>query len=350
MSAEPGHMDTSPSRHPFLRSKLQVGSAKGDTINHFFGQRVFHSSDVPKEAMEAKRAVQKKKQANILGIEVPDWNQSTVADPRIQKDAVDLKRQLRRARSGLMDDRTLKPLKLSKAHTDEAIADWQRYIVASTGQGPIGKLTGRWFNAVDERGLSSHSIEEKWPNWNVSHSAHTKEDVKQAQEAFDRKEARRMRMMQKDPKLDTSAYIDPMRATANLNDALREQKIEFQELKDQFKRELKVEFPRASEERLQAMAQRLLNEQLLADEKAARFPVQHQSFRPNMALTAQDRRHKEYHHPGSWSWNDLETRYCWSCCLNFNEDSRGCEWKVVNPDAWCTLGFERRPGVAAAWK
>ena len=65
-----------------------------------------------------------------------------------------------------------------------------------------------------------------------------------------------------------------------MNDRLRERKVDFQDLKDsrvgsaeakarkvapvgpwmledQFKRELKVEFPQASEERLQAMAQRL---------------------------------------------------------------------------------------------
>ena len=33
---------------------------------------------------------------------------------------------------------------------------------------------------------------------------------------------------------------------------------------------------------------RLLNEKLLADEKMARFPVQHESFRPNLSLTTQD--------------------------------------------------------------
>ena len=70
-----------------------------------------------------------------------------------------------------------------------------------------------------------------------------------------------------------------------MNDRLRERKVDFQDLKepicgrgearrvsrqfktclasqDQFKRELKVEFPQASEERLQAMAQRLPREMI----------------------------------------------------------------------------------------
>merc|ERR1711948_122247 len=112
---------------------------------------------------------------------------------------------------------------------------------------------------------------------------------------------------------DAEAYVDPLNSISNMNDRLRERKIDFQELKEQFKKELKIEFPQASEERLQAMAQRLLNEKLLADEKLARFPIQHESFRPNLSLTTQDRRYKEYHHPGSWGWSRTEKRYGWSC-------------------------------------
>jgi hypothetical protein len=311
-------------------------------------QKVFHSGDVPKEVLDAKRTVQKKKQANILGTEPQGWNASTIADQRIQKDVTkDLKRQLLHVRAGLMDEYNIKP---SKMHSDEAILDRQKYIVATTGQGPIGKLTGRWMNAVDERGLHGHCIEEKWPDWSQSVSTHTKDDQKHADTVFEKLESRRRRMLAKDSKLEEAAYVPPHESIRNLNGRLRERKVDFQELKEQFKRELKVEFPSASEERLQAMAQRLLNEKLLADEKLARFPIQHESFRPNLALTTQDRRYKEYSHPGNWTWNEAEQRHAWSCCLNFAYDSRGCEHKVVNPDAWCTLGYERRVGVAATGK
>lgn len=300
---------------------------------------------MPRQVLESKRATQKTKVPNILGTEPREWNTSTIADRRVQKDNPDLKRQLLKVRAGLMDEYVLKP---SKMHSDEEIADRHKYIVATTGQGPIGKLTGKWFNPVDERGLCNHSIKDDWSDWNHSHSSHTKEDVKQAQALYEQKENRRKRMMAKEPKLDTSAYVSPADSIANVNDRLRERKIDFQDLKEQFKRELKVEFPQASEERLQAMAQRLLNEKLLADEKMARFPVQHESFRPNLSLTCQDRRYKVYSHSGLWAWNEQEQRYAWSCCLNYTENSRGCEHKVVNPDAWCTLGFERTPGQASA--
>jgi len=28
--------------------------------------------------------------------------------------------------------------------------------------------------------------------------------------------------------------------------------------------------------------------------------------------------------------------------MNYKEDSKGCAYKVVNPDRWSTEGFERR--------
>jgi hypothetical protein len=284
--------------------------------------------------------VLKKKQPNILGTDSYVWNQSTIADPRIQKDvSKDLKRQLLKVRAGLMDELTLKP---SKAHTDDKIVENQRYIVSITGQGPIGKLTGKWLNPVDERGLANHCVEAKWPDFNHSHSAHTKEDIKNAVKVHNDNEVRRKRMNVVDKKVNKPAYVAPHTSIANLNNRLRERKIDYQDLKEQFKKELKVEFPNASEERLQAMAQRLLNEKLLADEKTARFPVQHESFRPNLSLTTQDRRYKEFHHPGTWQFNDVEKRFVWSCCCSFEQNSKGCESRVVNPDAWSYLGYERR--------
>jgi len=324
----------------FLTSKFAVGSSRSDRVNYSLAQKVFHSGDIPKEVLEAKRHVQKKKQPNILGTEKDDWNQSTIADPKSwQKDKKpELKRELLKVRAGLMDEKIQKQ---SKMHSDEAIAERHKYIVATTGRGPIGMLTGKWFNPVDERGLHEHCVQPDWPDWKGSTSTHTKEDQKDASLVWEAKEARRKRMSKDDPMLDKEGYINPTDSITNVNDRLRERKIDFQDLKEQFKRELKVEFPNASEERLQAMAQRLLNEKLLADEKMARFPVQHESFRPNLSLTTQDRRYRLYHHPGTYQFYEEEKRFCWSCCMSFDKDSKGCEYKIVNPDSWCTLGFER---------
>lgn len=325
--------------HRFLESKFQVGSVKSQKISFSVGQKVFHNSDVPREAAEAKRAIEKSKKANILDLEQQAWNQSTIFDQKVQKDRKDLQRHLLLVRAG-MDQGFQKP---AKAHSDESIAQLQRYIVGVTGKGPIGKCSNKWVNSVDERGLSQHSIADHWPDWNHSAATHTKDDVKQAQSVYDVNDQRRQRMLAREPKLDVEAYVDPAAAVRHVNDGLREQKVDGQDLKEQIKRECQVEFPQASEERLQAMAQRLMHEKSLADQKSARFPVQHESFRPNVRVTTQDRRYKEFFHPGAWTYSEVEGCHAWSCCLNYGEKSAGCSHKVVNPDAWCYLGYERQP-------
>lgn len=344
-------MDATPSpKHRYLTSKFQVGSAKSDKLNYLLSQKVFHRGDVRKDAIEARRVVHRQKWSNILESEPKDWSASTIAERKAgpkPSPTRDLKRQLLKVRAGLMDEYHIKP---SKAHTDEAILEQQKFIVAMTGKGPVGKFSGGWFNAIDERGLAKHCVREDWPDWNASHSAHTAEDIKAANAVFKKTEGRRVRMQTKGKHLDTVGYANPTESINNLNDRLRERKIDFQELKQEFKMELKKEYPEASEERLQAMSQRLLSEKLLADEKTARFPVQHESFRPNVALTSQDRRYKVYDHPGSWTWQPVENRYAWSCCLNWSHDARGCSARVMNPDSWCTLGFERGVAKAASGK
>jgi hypothetical protein len=102
-------------------------------------------------------------------------------------------------RAGLMDEKIQKPCKM---HTDEAIAERHKYIVATTGRGPIGMLTGKWFNPTDERGLHKHCVESKWPDWNGSMSTHTKEDQKDCTAVWEDKELRRKKMMQSEPNLD----------------------------------------------------------------------------------------------------------------------------------------------------
>jgi len=335
----------------FLTAKVQVGTAKTDKISFPQTQKVFHSSDVPPHVRAYKKETQRKKVPNILGTQPYKWNDSTIADPKIQKDVnKDLKRQLLTVRAGLMDELTLKP---SKALTAEKILENKRHIVAMTGHGPIGKLSGKWMNAVDERGLPAHCIEDKWPDFNHSHACHTNEDIKHANKVFQEKEARGKRMNDFNKIVNHSSYKAPHNEATDLNGKLRDMKVDYQDLKEQFKKELKVEFPNASEERLQAMAQRLLNEKLLADKKTSMFPVQHESFRPNLSLTTRSSRYKEYYHPGAWQFREDDDsdeeaegggrkrgRWAWSCCMG-EDKSKGCQFRVINPDAWCTAGYER---------
>ncbi|CAJ1410088.1 unnamed protein product [Effrenium voratum] len=58
---------------------------------------------------------------------------------RTRPEREDLKRHLLEVRAGLHDEKVLKPC---KAHSDEAIVERHKFVVAMTGQGPVGKLTG----------------------------------------------------------------------------------------------------------------------------------------------------------------------------------------------------------------
>jgi hypothetical protein len=365
--------------HPYLKQMFNVGMSGNKRITYTLSQKIFHDSVVPANVRALKQEVQHFKKANILGTEQAAWNHSSRPEAVLPKHrtVADQKRKLLEIRSGLKDEKVQQRCKM---HSDEQVQEMRRYLVGITGRGQIGAYSNKWFNSVDERGLCNH-VREDWPDWNHSTSHHTKEDNKQAAGRFHDREERRMRMGttkkldQEDERhqqlkrdiskctnpvekqrlielkrkhVENRAYVNPTEGTSNINALLREKKIDYQELKEQFKRELKQEYPEASEERLQAVAQRLLSEKLLADEKACRFPANHESFKPNLMVTTQDRRYKVKFHPGTYAYNEMEKRNCWSCCGNYTEESVGCEYKIVNPDAWCTLGFERNPGMAAA--
>lgn len=325
-------IDTRP-QNAFLKSKFQVGSCKSDRVNFRDAQKVFHSGDVPPSVLAAKKDVVKSKRPDILCVNRQPWDQTTIADPKIQKPVrKQLKRELLLVRAGLLDQPTVAQ---SKGKSDEEIADYVRYITAITGKGPVGALTKKWFNATDERGLGAHTIEPGWADWNCSVGTRSAEDVKIKEKRFAEDEARRIAQNVPDAKIDPALYRGPVEQVGEFNALVAEKKNQYQDLKEEFKAELRNEFPTASEERMQAIAARLLDEKLLADERTRRYPIPHESFQPNLALTCMDRRYKEWRHPGKWEWRELEQMFCWSCCMNYKEESKGCEYRTVNPDAWC---------------
>jgi len=316
----------------YLKPNFQVGSIKSDRINYDHSQKVFHRGDIPRRVRDAKLAVQKSKEPNILEAQRRDWNQSVALKQKQPTDS-DLQRQLRCIRAGLFDQTDItKKGGRPKAEVNDLI----RHIVSFTNKGPIGFLTKKWFDPEHEKAVMNHSVK-PWKSWNESTSTCTPEDIKQKNSVFATRERRRIE--QNIPDEFLSVHYGPMQLLHEFTQCLREKKVEFADIRDQFKRELRAEYPDASDERLQAFAQRLLDEKLRSDEKLARFPVQHESFRPNLALTTVDRRYKEYSHKGTWSFNAIEEKPVWSCCLNEDENSRGCEGRIYNPDSWCTLNM-----------
>ncbi len=80
-----------------------------------------------------------------------------------------------------MDQKTIKD---SPNMSEEEIADRIRYLVAITGKGPVGAYTGKWTNAIDERGLMAHCVNPNWADWDVSASTNHKEDKKAVRRDF----------------------------------------------------------------------------------------------------------------------------------------------------------------------
>lgn len=318
----------------YLKAKFQVGSGKSDKINYGFTQKVFHRGDIPENVLQAKQAVLKSIEPRILEVDKQEWQQSTLKG-KIQQQDRDLKRKLLLVRAGLMDRPVTEGPKGGR-RTQEEIDETIRYIVSVTGKGPIGFLTNKWFDANDERRLAKHTAnpEKKWKSWRESIQTGTKQDLQEREAIFQEKE--RIRVAKNIPEKRLSGpHHGPMQQVHEFNQCLRDKKIEYQDLKEQFKMELKTEFPYASEERLQAMAQRLIDEKLRSDQKLARCPLEHESFRPNLSLTTMDRRYREYFHQGAWTFNDIEQRFTWTCCMNNEQKSRGCESRTINPDSWC---------------
>ena len=68
-----------------------------------------------------------------------------------------------------------------------------------------------------------------------------------------------------------------MKRTSDICKEWRKKKLTHKELLQAFKVELKNEFDEASNERLTALATRLLDEKLLADSKLSKYPVPEES-------------------------------------------------------------------------
>jgi hypothetical protein len=280
-----------------------------------------------------RREVSASKRPDFLGIKRHAWDESTIADPKIEKQNPqrrNLRNDLLQVRGGQAERPTMPTTRTPDAVTQ----DFARYVCAITGKGPIGAVTKTWFNSVDERGLGAHCVEPKWPDWNCGVGTRSAEDVKVKEKRFEESEQRRKAQNVVNKRYNKNIYVNPSQQVTEINDAIAEKKQQYQDLKEEFKADLRYEYPSASEERLQALAQRLLDEKLLADEKLRRFPVPHESYRPNLALTTQDRRYKEWSHNGVWTWIESEQQFAWSDNMSYDKHDKGSEYTTVNPDGW----------------
>lgn len=48
---------------------------------------------------------------------------------------------------------------------------------------------------------------------------------------------------------------------------------------------------------------------------------------------------RTYFHNGVFQYNDAEKQRVWSCCMNANLHSQGCQARFRNVAGWQTVGF-----------
>ena len=48
---------------------------------------------------------------------------------------------------------------------------------------------------------------------------------------------------------------------------------------------------------------------------------------------------RDYYHSGKYEFNEMYQEKCWSCCMNQNAYSQGCEVQKRNTALWQTIGF-----------
>lgn len=287
------HQVADPSAN-YLQAKPVIG-ATGFRQTFKPTSRAFSAADVPPRSRNRKTEIVKWKEPDWTVTQQRPWNGSTAVTEADRRDR--LAGNLNAVRMGLIDTRGVAVNRMPEKIRSELLEHVKNI---------SGKVVfpGRHSGSRSETG------------WNSSTTIHYRPPPSVPV---------RLKLLPKD-------YSNPTSQSAQITALMREKKVQYSEARQSLKQRLIKDNAGASKERLSALAWRLLDEHLLADEKARRFAVPAESFKPNNAVTLVDRRWKQLRHPGALSGGE------WSCCLG-GADAVGCEAVVKNPDKWCLASY-----------
>ena len=138
----------------------------------------------------------------------------------------------------------------------------------------------------------------------------------------------RMRQLRNDP----SHYRSPSQRTSDFNKYMSKLMEENKSLVASIRSRLIYTDPDISRLRLNAMVFKELLETLRnhASPKLDIVPSR-DIFRPILTMSLKSNKYKEYFHSGTFRNGK------WTCCQARIESVRGCDFKLINPDAWCLL-------------
>lgn len=129
----------------------------------------------------------------------------------------------------------------------------------------------------------------------------------------------------------TTNYKTPYQQAKEGNLTLKEEKEADAQLKKTIIEKVAYEMPRASKERVEATVFRKMYEKKNIENEPYDPEL---TLKPNMKKTLINRKGVKYHHTGKFEMCKFEEEEVWSCCMNADPNSPGCNAIKVDPLKW----------------
>ena len=132
-------------------------------------------------------------------------------------------------------------------------------------------------------------------------------------------------------------YLPPPDLTSKAYQSILERNSHYSDLRKNIESSIRQEDPTISPEHLRGKLFRLFNQQVDRIEKGVcERPLSRLLTRPVISITCKSRRYKEWFHTGIFGPHGDRDGF-WSCCSSLDKNSRGCEYRIIDPDAWCVF-------------
>jgi hypothetical protein len=261
-----------------------IGSIGNGCINYPKDQKFFHSNDIPEKAREANKQMKALTDKDVFKIKRPEWN------PSISK-------------AGLpADDNDENNLfSIRKGFSD--------FMPLSTKEPKI-------YEGADSR-------EKHYTGWNVSNQVpialHNEKTI--AEETI-----MRMTKTKEMNERILSNYQSPFEQAKQHSKMLSTQREQLKDMKETLR-----DHPDAEQIIKNTFYNKPKNDEY--EDKA------NLTFKPDLTKTLASRRRRVYHHTGLWEKSKFEDEEAWSCCMNYDKDSEGCNVKIVDMDRYNVVSF-----------
>ena len=266
------------------RKTNQIGSIKNESINYPKDQKFFHSNDIPDKAKRAVVEVKQQIDKDLFKLKRPKWNASVskAGLPMDDNDHINLFS----IKKG-MKDFSQKPPKDPKI-----------------------------YEGTDSR-------KDYYTGWNVSNQVpiplHKEKMI--AEETI-----MRMTKTKETNERILTNYKSPFELAKEHSAMLATQRDQMKQMKDSLR-----DHPDADK----IVKDTFYNKPKRDDyEDKANL-----TFKPDLSKTLASRRKRVYHHTGKWEKSKFEDQEAWSCCMNYDKDSEGCNVKIVDLDRYNVVSF-----------